>query len=72
MTQEKKSQRNSYIQFAGVGLQLLITIYLFNYLGKWLFSNSYVQTEMAVRLITLLGVFLSVFLVIKQVQNISK
>lgn len=72
MTQEKKKQRNSFIQFSGVGLQLLITIYLFNFLGKWLFEKGYINGEMAVNLITLAGVFLGLYLVIRQVQNISK
>ena len=72
MEQKKKKQPNPFIQFSGLGLQLLITIYLFNLLGNYVDTRFEVEEQWGTKLITLLGVVLATILVIRQVQNLSK
>ena len=71
MTQkpQKKKQLNNAMKFAGAGLQMGLTIYLFNWFGKWLdvkYKLDYIETSL-----TLLAIFASMYLIIKQVLRIS-
>ena len=66
----QKKPLNKFIRFTGAGLQMGLTIYFFNWLGKWLdktYSKDFLET-----LLTLLAVFTSMYLIIKQVIEVSK
>lgn len=65
----KKSPLHNTIRFAGAGLQMGLTIYLFNLLGKWV-DNKY-SLEFAETALTLFAVFASMYLIIKQVIRVS-
>ena len=61
---------NKFIRFTSVAFQMGGTIFLGNYLGQWLdvkFSTDYLETT-----ITLLSIFVSMYLVISQVLKMSK
>jgi hypothetical protein len=66
----KKKPLNNFLRFTGAGLQMGLTIYLFNWLGKWLdttYHKDYIET-----LLTLFAIFTSMYLIIKQVIEVSK
>lgn len=61
---------NKFIRFTSVAFQMGGTIFLGNYLGQWLdvkYNKDYLETT-----ITLLSVFISMYLVISQVIKVSK
>ncbi|MDO5975313.1 AtpZ/AtpI family protein [Flavivirga jejuensis] len=55
----------------GIGLQMGITIYLFVLLGKWLDSNYNDGEKLYIIIMTLLGVAISLYAVLKQVNRIK-
>lgn len=65
---------NSIRQWAilsGIAIQMGVIIYLFVQLGKWLDENYTENGKGYLILCTLLGVFISLFLVIKQTKNLN-
>ncbi len=69
---QKKKPLNRYIQLTGVAFQMAITIYLGVYFGKWLDGKFLNDTNLFTIIFSLLGVFASLYLVIKNVLSISK
>lgn len=70
MKENQKSPLNKAARLTGAGIQMGVTIYLCNWFGEWLdqtYSKTYFET-----ILTLFGVFAALYLVIVQVQNISK
>lgn len=55
----------------GIGLQMGVTIYLFVLLGKWLDTNYNEGEKLYVIILTLLGVAISLYAVLKQVNRIK-
>lgn len=71
MVKNKKSNKSpsKFIRFTSIAIQMGGTIFLGNYLGKWLdikFSKDFWETT-----ITLISVFASMCLVISQVIKLS-
>ncbi len=66
---QKKKQLNRYIQLTGVAFQMGITITLFTFLGLWLDTKCVNNYSLFTIIFSLLGVFLSLYAVIKQAQN---
>jgi len=70
MDGDKKNNGNRWIALSGIGLQMGLTIFLGNILGKWLdttFSKSFLEPT-----ITILSIFISIYSVIKGVNKINK
>ncbi|AYN66113.1 AtpZ/AtpI family protein [Euzebyella marina] len=74
MSQQKPRDNSRLIRNAaslsGIAIQMGATIYLGNLLGAWLdekFEKTYLEDT-----ITLIAVFLSMYLVIKKVINLNK
>lgn len=70
MKENQRSQLNKAARLTSAGIQMGVTIYLFNWLGTWLdetYNKTYLET-----ILTLFGVFAAMYLVIVQVQKISK
>lgn len=68
----KNNQRNKYLIFVNVGFQMAIIIAGAVFLGIWLdekFPNKFSAYTISV---SLLGVFIALFQVIRSVKNISK
>tara|TARA_B100002003_G_C13777308_1_gene385155 strand:+ start:65 stop:283 length:219 start_codon:yes stop_codon:yes gene_type:complete len=68
----KNNQRNKYLVFVNVGFQMAIIIAGGVFLGIWLdekFPNKFSAYTIS---LSLLGVFIALFQVIRSVQNISK
>lgn len=70
--QNKKNQKqpNKFIRFVSIGLQIGITIWLGNELGKWI--DKRYDTDYFEPIITLFSIFISLYLVISQVIKLSK
>ncbi|PKA98328.1 putative F0F1-ATPase subunit (Ca2+/Mg2+ transporter) [Flavobacteriaceae bacterium MAR_2009_75] len=74
MSQQKPRDNSRLIRNAaslsGIAIQMGATIYLGNLLGAWLdvkFEKTYLEDT-----VTLIAVFLSMYLVIKKVMNLNK
>ena len=65
-----KKSLNKYIRLTGIGLQMGITIYLASYLGKWLDVKYPNEHNLYTIGLTLAGVGLSFYSLLKQVKNI--
>jgi len=70
--EDKKSQPNKFIVFSGLGLQMGLTIYLGHYLGEFLDQKYGNEDGLYEKGITLLAVFISIYLVIRQAIRLSK
>ncbi len=66
-----KKSLNKYIRLTGIGLQMGITIYLASYLGKWLDIKYPNDNNLYTIVLTLAGVGLSFYSLLKQVKNIQ-
>lgn len=55
----------------GIAIQMGVTIYLFVILGKWLDFNFNNGNKLYLIIMTLLGVFISLYAVIKQTNRIK-
>ncbi|MCD6543919.1 MAG: AtpZ/AtpI family protein [Flavobacteriaceae bacterium] len=66
-----KKSLNKYIRLTGIGLQMGITIYLASYLGKWLDVKYPNDNNLYTIVLTLIGVGLSFYSLLKQVKNIQ-
>lgn len=67
-----KKQLNKFLRFSGIGLQMGLTIYLSSELGKWLDSKYINQHQMYTKICAIVGIFASIYSVIRQVTNLSK
>ena len=71
MTQKKpKKQLNRYIVLTGIGLQMGVTIYLAARLGKWL-DAKYTENNTYTIILTLLGIVLSFYSLLRQLKNLE-
>ena len=66
-----KKPLNKYIRLTGIGLQMGLTIYLAAYLGKWLDLKYPNENDIYTIILTLLGVVLSFYSLLKQIKNID-
>ena len=55
----------------GIGLQMGVTIYLFVLLGRWLDTNYNEGEKLYIIIMTLVGVAISLYAVLKQVNRIK-
>jgi len=72
MESKKKPPLKAFAKYSGIAFQMGITIYLGSVLGQWLDEKYENQDELFSKVVTLLAVFLSMYLVIKQVVRDSK
>ncbi|WP_396180937.1 AtpZ/AtpI family protein [Flavobacterium sp.] len=71
MTQSNKSKPlNKWIQLISIPAQMGMVIFLFAYLGQYL-DEKY-QSENYVKIFTIVGVFLAMYNVIRQVNQLNK
>ncbi len=67
---KKPLKSNKFIRFTSTGLQMGVTIWLGNEIGKWLdlkYNKDFYES-----LITLASIFISIYFVISQVLTLSK
>ena len=69
--QKPGKQLKNVAILAGIGVQMGVTIYLFVLLGKWLDTNYNDGEKLYIIIMTLLGVAISLYAVLKQVNRIK-
>ncbi|MFK7001213.1 AtpZ/AtpI family protein [Flavobacterium oreochromis] len=70
--EKEKSKGNKWLSLVTIPSQMGVTIYLFYKLGEWVdksYPNSYFYYA---KVLTLFGVFIALYNVIKQVNEINK
>jgi hypothetical protein len=70
MQNNKNKPLNKWIQLISIPAQMGMVIFLFAYLGQYL-DEKY-QSENYVKIFTVLGVFLALYNVIRQVNQLNK
>ncbi|RWX00038.1 AtpZ/AtpI family protein [Flavobacterium cerinum] len=69
---QDKKKRNKWIALINIPLQMGIVIFLFSWLGSWI-DEEYGNIKNTNRIIfTLLGVFIALYNVIRQVNQLNK
>ena len=71
MTEKPKNQLKQIGILSGIGIQMGVIIYLFVLLGKWLDTNYNEGDKLYVIVFTLLGVAVSLYVVVKQLNRIK-
>ncbi|MFD0844470.1 AtpZ/AtpI family protein [Flaviramulus multivorans] len=69
--QKPKKQLKNVAILTGIGIQMGVTIYLFVLIGKWLDTNYNDGNKLYIIIMTLLGVGISLYAVLKQVNRIK-
>lgn len=73
MTKKKpKKLLNKYARFSGVGFQMAVTIFIGAYIGTKLDEKYPNENNIFTLVFTLIFVFAALYMVIKQVKNISE
>ena len=69
--QDPKKQLKNVAQLSGIAIQMGVTIYLFVFLGKWLDTKYNNGDKLFIIIMTLLGVGISLYAVLKQINRIN-
>lgn len=70
MNHQKKQPNNKWLTLLTIPFQMGFVIYAFFYMGTWL--DGYFQTTFLEKLMALIGVFLAIYQVIRQVSLLNK
>lgn len=65
-------QLSKWVQFSQAGLQMAVTIAVFTFLGVWLDDEFQGVAPLFTVILSLVGVFVAMYSVIRQVINMSK
>jgi len=68
-TKKKKKQLDNYLRFSGLGFQMLAIIGLATWLGDYIDSKQSRDFPLFTVVLSLIGVFASLYLVIKEVNK---
>ena len=66
-----KKQLNKYARFSGIGFQMAVTIFIGTYIGMKLDEKYPNENNIFTVVFSLLFVFVSLYIVIKQIKDIS-
>ena len=72
MDNKNKNTRNKWLALTSIPFQMFATIYLSYLLGGWIDQKYTLNNEIATKLVTLLGVFVALYQVINQVNQINR
>ena len=75
MPTNKNPQKNNYnkwLALINIPIQMGVIIYLFSYFGNWLDENHPSPKVYYVKIMVLIGVFVALYNVIRQVNEINK
>jgi F0F1-type ATP synthase assembly protein I len=71
-TNNDKNKSNKWLALINIPIQMGVIIFLFAYLGNWLDDNHPNPKVYYVKIVVMVGVFLALFNVIRQVNAINK
>ncbi len=66
---DAKKAVNNYAKFVGVGFQMMVIIGIFTFVGYKIDVNTGHDTKWVTALLSLIGVFISLFIVIRSIKN---
>ena len=69
---ENKNQFNKWLALINIPIQMGIVIFVLSYLGKWLDEQYGNSSNTYTKIVTLIGVFLALYNVIRQVNQLNK
>lgn len=64
-----KSPLKNFAIFSGMAIQMGLTIFLFAYGGRWLDEKYNEGRKLYLIILTLLGVFIAIYVVLRQLKN---
>lgn len=67
-----KKQSNKWLALINIPIQMGVIIFVFSFLGKWLDEKYGNSTNTYTKIITLVGVFLALYNVVRQVNQLNK
>jgi hypothetical protein len=67
-----KNQFNKWLALINIPIQMGIVIFVFSYFGKWLDEQYGDSSNTFTKIVTLIGVFLALYNVIRQVNQLNK
>lgn len=68
----KGKPHNKWLQLINIPIQMGVVIFLFSYLGQWLDEKYFSKSNLYTKIFTMIGVFLSLYNVLRQVKQINK
>ncbi len=68
----KKNNYNKWLSLINIPIQMGVIIFLFAYLGNWIDENHPSTKVYYVKIMVMVGVFLALYNVIRQVNEINK
>lgn len=69
---DQKNPLKNFAIFSGIAIQMGVTIFLFAWLGRWLDDTYNEGNKLYLIILTLFGVFISIYVVIKQLNQMQK
>lgn len=69
---EKKQPNNKWMALINIPFQMGVIIFAFAWLGSWLDKRYPNKDELYVKILTLAGVFVALYNVIRQVNDLNK
>ena len=72
MDSNNKKQSNKWLALINIPFQMGLIIFGFSYLGTWLDETNNNVAETNFKIFTLIGVFIAIYQVISQVNQINK
>jgi F0F1-type ATP synthase assembly protein I len=72
MSNQSKNQRNKWLSLISIPIQIGVVVYLFSRIGEWIDQKYNFENNTFKIVFLLLGVFLSMYSVILQVNKINK
>ena len=67
-----KNQFNKWLALINIPIQMGIVIFVFSYFGKWLDETYKNGTNSYTKVLTIIGVFIALYNVIRQVNQMNK
>jgi F0F1-type ATP synthase assembly protein I len=72
MSNQNKKQRNKWLSLVSIPIQIGAVIFVFVYIGQFIDVKYPNDNNVYTKIFTVVGVFLSMFSVIRQVNEINK
>ncbi len=66
---EGSSPGSSYLKYSGMGIQMIVVIGLFTYAGYKIDESAHHTTKWVTAILSLTGVFVSLYIVIRSVKS---
>ena len=70
MSEENKKSLNKYLHLTSIGFQMMATIFVFVWIGKWADEHFETSKNYYTALGSFLGLAASLYIILKQLKNI--